>query len=174
MSAGTITLRVRKNSFFLNNSLPPAEPRETSDILDPFASGKTNGPQITEEKNKQINEKQIHSCSTHGLARARRGQSQLFPGFPAPKSDSSHNGISTLVTASCTHTKGTQMKETCGGETEREILSFHAYLAAVGKSLLAKHSRNLELISESIRKGFHSPHRRHHHHHQHPVICTKS
>ena len=33
----------------------------------------------------------------------------------------------------------TQIKETCGGKTEREILSFHACLTAVGKSLLAKH-----------------------------------
>ena len=59
--------------------------------------------------------------------------------FPTLKSDSFHNGISTLLTESCAHTKETQIKETCGGKTEREILSFHAYLTAVGKSLLAKH-----------------------------------
>lgn len=61
-----------------------------------------------------------------------------------------HNGISTSVTESCTHTKETQIKETCGGKTEREILSFHAYLTVVGKTLLAKHYWNLELISGSI------------------------
>lgn len=106
-----------------------------------------------EENDKQINEKQIHSCSAHRLARPSTGQSWLsFPRLSALKSDSFHNGISTLVTESCTHTKGTQMKETCGGKTEREILSFHAYLVAVGKSLLAKHSWNLELISGSILK----------------------
>lgn len=59
--------------------------------------------------------------------------------FPTLKSNSFSNGISTLVTESCTHTKAAQIKETCGGKTEREILSFHAYLTIVGKSLLAKH-----------------------------------
>lgn len=59
--------------------------------------------------------------------------------FPTLKTDSFHNGISASVTESCTHSKETQIKETCGGKTEREILSFHACLTAVGKSLLAKH-----------------------------------
>lgn len=59
--------------------------------------------------------------------------------FLTLKTDSFHNGISTLVTGSCTHTKETQIKETCGGKREREILSFYAYLTVVGKLLLAKH-----------------------------------
>jgi hypothetical protein len=59
--------------------------------------------------------------------------------FPTQKSDSFHNGISTTVTENCTHTKDLQIKETCSGKTEREMLPFHAYFSAVGKSLLAKH-----------------------------------
>jgi len=81
--------------------------------------------------------------------------------FPALKTDSFHNGISTLVTKSCTHTKETQIKETCGGKTEREILSFHAYLTVVGKSLLAKHCWNLDLISGSILEVIPHPPRLH-------------
>lgn len=59
--------------------------------------------------------------------------------FATLKSDSFHNGISTSVTESCTHTEEeAQIKEICSGKTERGILSFHAYLTVVGKSLLAK------------------------------------
>lgn len=39
--------------------------------------------------------------------------------FPTRKSDSFHNGISTSVTESRTHTKETQIKETCSGKTEK-------------------------------------------------------
>jgi hypothetical protein len=46
--------------------IPLAEPRKTSDISDPFASGKINVPQIVEENDKQINEKQIRSYSVPG------------------------------------------------------------------------------------------------------------
>lgn len=63
-----------------------------------------------------------------------------FQVLPTLKSDSFHNGISTLVTESCTLSKETQIKEGCNGKTEREILSFHAYLTSgkviAGKALL--------------------------------------
>lgn len=42
--------------------------------------------------------------------------------FLTLKTDSFHNGISTLVTGSCTHTKETQIKETCGGKRERNSI----------------------------------------------------
>lgn len=58
--------------------------------------------------------------------------------FPTLESDSFHNGISTVVTESCTHTEEAQIQEICCGKTERGILSFHAYFTVVGKSLLAK------------------------------------
>lgn len=109
-----------------------------------------------EKNDKQINEKQIYSCSTPVHARPNtvrvRFHSQVFP---VRKSDSFHNGISTLVTESCTHSKEIQIKETCSGKTGREILSFHACLTGVGKSLLAKHYWNLELISGSILEMVH-------------------
>lgn len=87
-------------------------------------------------------------------------QTQVRIGFysqvlPTLKSDSFHNGISTSVTESCTHSKEIQIKEACSGKTEREILSFHAYLTVVGKSLLAKHYWNFELISGSILEVIH-------------------
>lgn len=75
--------------------------------------------------------------------------------FLTLKSDSFHNGISTLVTENCTHSKEIQIKETCSGKTKREILSFYAYLTVVGKSLLAEHYWNLELISGSILEVLH-------------------
>lgn len=94
-----------------------------------------------EKNDKQINEKQIHCSSIHPAVPEQTHVRSSFYSqvFPDLKNDSFHNGISTSVTESCTHTKETQIKETCGGKTEREILSFHAYLTVVGKSLLAKH-----------------------------------
>lgn len=93
-----------------------------------------------EKNDKQINEKQIHSCGvlSHMPDQTQGKVSFYSQVFPTRKSDSFHGGISTLVTESCTHTKETQIKETCSGKTERGILSFHAYLTVVGKSVLAK------------------------------------
>lgn len=139
MSPSTIKQHIRKISFS-QQFITPAEPRETSDISDSFASGEINVPQIMEKNDKQINEKQIYSCSTPSHARPNTVRVSFYSQvFPVPKSDSFHNGISTLVTESCTHSKEIQIKETCSGKTGREILSFHAYLTGVGKSLLAKH-----------------------------------
>lgn len=82
-----------------------------------------------EKNDKQINEKQIHSCSVLSHARPNTRQGELYSqGFPALKSDSFHNDLSSLVIESCAHTKETQIRETCSGKTERGILLFHAYL----------------------------------------------
>lgn len=109
-----------------------------------------------EKNDKQINEKQIHSCRIPNHARPNTRQSELlFSGLSNSKSDSFHNGISTLVTENCTHSKEIQIKEACSGKTEREILSFYAYLTVMGKSLLAEHYWNLELISGSILEVLH-------------------
>ena len=64
---------------------------------------------------------------------------------------------SAVNTESRTHSQEIQIKQTCGGKTE--ILSFYAYLTVVGKSWLARHYCNLELISGSILEIIHpSPH----------------
>lgn len=123
-----------------------------------------------EKNDKQINEKQIYSCSTPSHARPNTVRVSFYSQvFPVLKSDSFHNGISTLVTESCTHSKEIQIKETCSGKTGREILSFHAYLTGVGKSLLAKHYWNLELISGSILEMIYPSA----HHALHKIVMTE-
>lgn len=84
-----------------------------------------------EKNDKQIIEKQIHSCSRASLARPNTVIVTCeFPVCWTRKTDSFHKGLSATVTESWAHTKETQMKEACSGDTEKEILlAFHAHLA---------------------------------------------
>lgn len=150
MSPSTIKQHIRKISFS-QQFIIPAEPRETSDISDSFASGEINVPQIMENSDKQINEKQTHCCSIYPATPDQTpGRVSFCPQVsPALRSDASIMASARWIQEAVPTPKKYKLKQHAV-EKQREILSFYTHFTAVGKSRLAKHCCNLELISGSI------------------------
>lgn len=118
----THTKTAYKKNLFCSTSHYPSRTKKNLWHFRTYCFGEINVPEIMEKNDKQINGKQIDSCSVPGSARPNIPQVNLVSGLPSLQSDSFHNGLSAAAPESCTHTKACKWKKREAGKQKERLI----------------------------------------------------